>query len=672
MGGNRRKPKLQRIPSHPLLRLASLALRLGGTLTVVGICLWFLGTRLQGFDAAEVWAEIGRLYPWQWAGGIAAVAVAFLAVARQERVILRHLGLHVDGVHLAATAMATAGVSQAVGFGPVVGALLRARMLKQITLRQSFLVSAATTIGFFSGAGLLTLGLMAANGSVLAGVATVAILGLVALRGLRSEVGWRSLRLPSAVSSLALLFWVALDLMALGSAFWVLLPPGHGIDWVEAATAFVLSLTFALMSGSPAGTGPFEALVLVQLPDLPPETLIAGLIAFRGTAYLLPAVLGAVWSLLAPLVLPRARPCPVDFVGPEAAFTAPDRAEVLLARQGDLKLARDDLGQVWTTTHLGGHRLMIGEPACPADRSPVRCLGPFFDLCAYEGIPPLFYKIGPRQALAAREAGMAVWRIAQEAVIDPQRHTTEGPAHAGLRRKLRHAVKSGVVLRDGGSLPLDEMARLSADWAKRHGGERGLTTGRWGAEYVAGQRVLRAEDASGRLLAFVTFHVTQKDWVLDLIRFAKDVPDGTLYLLIQSAIEAARQDGAERLSLAAIPCEGFSARGWRGRVLQRLTRGSRGLHQFKATFAPRWESRYAAAPSWIGLCLGLALVALALRIPRPERRIATPESRSHSLQTDAAQGLAATGGKVARFLRPRQLPKPSNTTEAPRKRRFGR
>lgn len=117
-----------------------------------------------------------------------------------------------------------------------------------------------------------------------------------------------------------------------------------------------------------------------------------------------------------------------------------------------------------------------------------------------------FYKIGPREAVAARAAGLTILRLAQEAVIAPATHTVEGSAHAGLRRKLRHATKAGVMVRGAGSLPLEAMAEVAADWAARHGGERGLTTGRWSADYVAGQRVFLAEDAEGRLLAFATFH----------------------------------------------------------------------------------------------------------------------------------------------------------------------
>ncbi|WP_264493902.1 phosphatidylglycerol lysyltransferase domain-containing protein [Rhodobacter sp. KR11] len=657
----RRSHPLRPHSPDPAPRLWHLALRLGATLATVALCLWFLATRLGPFDADAIAQSFAAVRPVQWAFGIAAVFVAFLAVGRQERVILRHFGIALDRRHLMTAAMATAGVSQCVGFGPVVGAMIRARLLPELGLRQSFMVSAATTVGFFSGAAMLALVFLGLNGSALAGLAAAGVLGAIAARSLWGDIGWRGIELPRAAAMLALLFWVGLDLMGLSFAFWVLLPPGHGMDWVSVVVSFTLALTFGLMSGSPAGTGPFEALVLLQMPDIAPAALVAGLLAFRGVAYVVPALLSGLWIIVGHRLLRPPIPLPMEPVAPQALLASHDRAEVLLARQGDLDLRRDDRGQVWAMTVLGRARVLVGEPSAPKGWHR-RSLDPALDLCRAEGRVPLFYKIGPRQATEARRRRFALLRIALEAVIDPKSHSTEGPRHASLRRKLRHAVKAGVVVRDGGALPLDEMQGVAEDWARRHGGERGLTTGRWGAEYVAGQRVFLAHDTQGRLLAFATFHVTAEDWVLDLIRFGQDTPDGTLYLIVQTAIEAARRAGAARLSLAAVPCEGFGVKGALGRRLRPLSAKARGLFQFKAAFAPRWEPRYAAAPGWLGLSVGLLLLAAAIRLKRVEKRPRPVAA--------GALRLWVAEGKVSRLLRP-DRPDDAEDRPARRKRRAG-
>ncbi|NBZ87367.1 phosphatidylglycerol lysyltransferase domain-containing protein [Stagnihabitans tardus] len=644
MGRERRSPPLRRF--HPALPLRR-TLRLGFTLAVALTCLWFLSHKLAELDHGAIGARLASLHPLQWIGGLATVVLAFVAVSRQERVILRHFGHRIDRRHATGAAMATAAVSQALGFGPFVGAVVRARLLPELSLKQSFLISAAITVGFFGGAALVALAFLALGGSVLAGLALVAALGAVVARAFRAGG-----RLPKAAAILALAFWVAVDLLALSFAFWVLLPTGPGMGWSEVVVAFTLALSLGLLSGSPAGTGPFEALVLLQLPQVPPEALVAGLLAFRGVAYVLPALIGAGWALIGRAILPPPQIEPVTFLPPATvAYALYDRAEVQLARQGDLDLLRDTMGQLWATTVLGTQRVVVGGPSVLPGRALSRSLEPIFDLCRDEGRGVLFYKIAARQALAARAAGLAVLHIALEAVIDPRRHSTEGPRHAGLRRKLRHATKAGVRVR---AAPMSEevvarMAEVASDWAGRHGGERGLTTGRWGVDYIAGQKLFLAEDAAGQILAFATFHATAGEWVLDLVRFGRDTPDGTLYLIVQTAIEAARAAGVTRFSLAAVPCEGFGLRGPLGRRLRPFSARARGLYQFKSTFAPTWEPRYAAAPGWLALLSGLLLLAAGIRLRRAPAK-ADPAG--------AGFGAATGGARIAHLprLRPRRKP----------------
>ena len=443
----------------------------------------------------------------------------------------------------------------------------------------------------------------------------VAVLALIASRAFWPTLRWRGLGLPSAATMLALIFWVAVDFLALALAFWALLPQGHGQEVMQVLAGFTLSLAIGLLSGSPAGTGPFESLLFLQLPGVEAEVLIAGLLAFRAVSYALPALIGAAWALTSRMLLPPAEPAPAEGATPGLTVFAPyDRAEVQLSHQAELELLRDRRGQLWTSTVVGGVRVLVGEPAVIAGRARWRSLEPVFDFCAHEQRNPLFYKIGQRQALAARKARYRVLRISAEAVIDPQAHTTEGPKHANLRRKLRHAAKAGVTVTElpARVLPpvaLAEMDALAQDWARRHGGERGLTTGRWNKDYARKQRIFAAHDASGRMLAFATFHATAQEWVLDLMRFGEGTPDGTLYLIVHEAILAARALYVPRFSLAAVPAESFGLGGLLGRKLKPFSQKARGLHQFKSTFAPRWEPRYAAASNWLALLSGLALLA---------------------------------------------------------------
>lgn len=100
-------------------------------------------------------------------------------------------------------------------------------------------------------------------------------------------------------------------------------------------------------------------------------------------------------------------------------------------------------------------------------------------------------------------------------------------------------------------------------------------------------------------MGFVSFHATAHEWCLDLMRVLPDAPDGTMHLLVQSAIENAATVSVPRLSLAAAPALPLGeTRIERFLRTQYYTHGGGpGLRQFKSCFATDWLPLFMAAPS---------------------------------------------------------------------------
>lgn len=570
----------------------------------------FMAHRLQGFGWAAAWSGVAGLSAGQIGLAILAVALAFVAVAGQERAVLAHLALPVARGPGWRAAVAAAAVSQTVGFGPVVGAIVRQRLLPGLTMGQSFAISACITVGFFAGICLLALaGFAMMPGHVMArGLLMVAVLGLViaAVLGGPTVMGFRK---PNLFVMARFLGWLAVDLTALAAVLWLVLP--GGTVFLDLLPVFLIALGIGVASGSPGGVGPFEATLVAFLPQIGAHDLVAGIIAFRVLGYVVPAVCGAVWALVG---AGRVEMVPQALVEHRQVALAVlhklPGAEVQLIRQGQLTLLAGEGGYLWLSGRLTHTRVLLGSVLSGA---PQVGLGAVERLARVEARWPWFYKIDARLAALARRQGYAVIPVAREAVLEPAGFTVAGPERARLRRKVAHARKAGVVVSATGMPSLIEMQGVVTDWVLVHGPERGFSMGRWEAEYVAEQQVISARSPAGVLLAFISLHAGEAEWVLDLVRVRPGAPDGTTYAMVCCALETARAKGVARLSLAAVP--EFGQKGVLARVLRRLAGGRAGLDQFKSAFAPKWEVRYAAAPGWLALTAGGLEVAFAILRP---------------------------------------------------------
>jgi phosphatidylglycerol lysyltransferase len=100
--------------------------------------------------------------------------------------------------------------------------------------------------------------------------------------------------------------------------------------------------------------------------------------------------------------------------------------------------------------------------------------------------------------------------------------------------------------------------------------------------------------------------------------------------MICTAVEAARDAGVRRLSLASVPDHRFSAR------------FDGGLRQFKSCFAPTWEARYMAAPSWAQMGLAIAeMTRLVHRPARPEAAMAQIDMLQDPIPDDTVENAVA-------------------------------
>ena len=578
-------------------------------------CAFLLARRLEGFEADALARAFTGVSPLQWIGAAITTGLSFLAVARYDVIAHRHFATDCAPARATLVGATAIALGQTLGAGAIVGAFVRWRMIPDLGLATAARMSAFVAMSFL--AALLVVlalaGLCLPLSPVPVWVSLLILAGamfltLAAFRTPSLRLGRFQFNLPSLRAMWMLFLLCLLDTVMAGLALHLLLPTTAALPFALFLPAFLLALGGAILSGTPGGVGPFELTLLTLLPHAPEAELLAAILAFRIVYYAIPAV-------IAGALLLQSRSAPEN-APPEPASppTGSARAELGVLRQNGGTLApvgKGLCGLVPTGQTLialfdpcGAHAgdTALALRALARDRNRFACK----------------YKITMRHAAHARRAGWAVLHVADEAMIDTQAHDLQGASYRQLRRKLRHATEVGLRIERASHLPIPQMAEVADDWETAHGRARGFSMGRFDPAYLQDQIVFLAFK-QGHLLAFISLHHAAHEWCLDLMRSRSDCPDGTMHALVHEAILAARTSGIGTLSLAAVPA---SARG-RNFLENRLHRlaecaaGGSGLRQFKASFSPRWQPLYMAAPSPAQLAIAACDLARAIRTPLP-------------------------------------------------------
>ncbi len=564
---------------------------------------WILSKRLDGIEPSHVVEALGAVSPAGWLGAIGATWVSLMAVGQYDAVLHRALKTGIPPRIARRTGLIAISIAQTAGFGTLVSALVRWRCLPDWSLWEAARFSLRVSVSF-----LLLWSLLAAVAIALwpaapeaatwAAAGGLIVFGLIAgappARGLLTRLIPKGSFGPLLVAAL-------FDTVFATIALACLLPGGSDIG-LALYPIYLLALGAALATGAPGGLGAFELILLALVPHPDQAALIGAILAFRIIYYLLPAFLGLAGLLrpVTPLVAERR-----SALAPSEWGLVSQGAAIVRAGPA-LWLCRERLG-------LG---IAIGPALGRAD------IGAYSKTMRHAGLIPVLYKAGPREASAARSIGWRVVKIADEAIIDPRTWSLEGPTRRQLRRHLRHAAQAGIKI-DGPrhALPLTEMAEVNAAWARKNGRERGFSMGRFAPDLPAQQRVFLAY-WHNRLVAFASFHTSAQDWTLDLVRHVENIPDGTMHLLLTSAIETSRTEDIRRFSLAAVPAPGPE--------FARFIPASRlapGLRRFKQSFAPQWEPRYLCGNGFFALTRAALTITAAVHHPEP------PPLRRHSYGT---------------------------------------
>lgn len=593
----------------------SRVIRIAFPVTILWLCTYLLAPHFSKSVLASFPAQLSNIHWSAWCSAIALTAVSLWSVGRYDGVAHKHFATRIPQPYGRASGTIAIALAQTLGFGLFTGAFARWRMLRDTSLSTAFKLSTFVSLSFMTCWCVVTaiacLIFPAPSWTFLPGALLITTLPFALIAMFlwpKLSLKTHTIRFPNLQSSAAILFWTALDTTAAAGALYVLMPSGVDIGFGVFLPLFLLALGTALASNTPGGVGPFELMMLGLLPQLPPAEVLGSIVAFRIVYYAIPATFAA---------LALVRPFQFHIKAQKMAdIAATPQAEVqVIAQNGGRVLAtQSGACAIWPTpqtlTALSNPLSGGMDGALKSLTAEARTLGK----------SPFFYKCNRQSAAKLRQYGWAIIHMSDDAIVMPETFDLDRPALRTLRRKLRNTEKAGVALHTKGPQPWSELADVDQDWQHAHGKARGGTMGRFEAGYLSNHFIIRAEFQE-KVCAFVTFQTTKNEWCIDVMRHTKDVPDGTMHALVHAAITAARQAGVKRLSLAATPaCPDPHSRFFRWAARQVVIKaGGTGLRQFKSSFAPNWEPRYAAAPNRTALVIGLADITCQVHNPDPVR-----------------------------------------------------
>jgi uncharacterized membrane protein YbhN (UPF0104 family) len=302
MRGSEAEASQARIPFRAFLPLIAVGIAAAAITILVG--------RIQELDGALLLAHLRDYSPWLIAYALLLVFTSLALIGVYEMAMLGELGHPMSLARGLLIGGIANPVGHAVGFSTLSAGALRFRFYAARGLATRTIGGIVVLSAFPYVLGIMLLldlallfGARQAAPALRLSPGTVSLLGAI---GLAKDIGYVLLtkfrrtpfrigpllvRLPTMSFTVLQLLIGVIQITCIGGVLYLFMPPELGMGFAAFLVVYLISLAAGSVSNVPAGIGVLEAALLLMLPQVPPEKLLAAVLAYRGIYELLPLVI---------------------------------------------------------------------------------------------------------------------------------------------------------------------------------------------------------------------------------------------------------------------------------------------------------------------------------------------------------------------------------------------
>ncbi len=248
------------------------------------------------------------------------------------------------------------------------------------------------------------------------------------------------------------------------------------------------------------------------------------------------------------------------------------------------------------------------------------------------GMTVIFYQVGKENMARYHEKGYHFFKLGEESMVNLNEFTLSGKKASNLRNQLNKFTKMGYtfeIIHPPFSLAiLRELENVSDDWLNGRK-EKGFSLGFFSEEYLQKSPIAVLKDKESQIVAFANLtpaYDSNPTLSLDLMRYKKEAPMGTMDVLFCRILEWSKNENYEWFSLRMAPLSNvgkskfsfFSEKtAYKFFTYGSSLYGFSGLRRYKEKFTTNWDSKYMAYRHKKSFLITLIQVSLMIQNSKP-------------------------------------------------------